>query len=50
MIAERRGVSYNQVLKTTSGIREVMYSDGPHSHSEYTKEQRELLEKLKIEL
>ena len=50
MIAEKCGISYNQVLKTISGIREVVYSDGSHSHTEYTKEQRKLLEKLKIEL
>ena len=50
MIAEKCGILYNHVLKTISGIREVVYSDGSHSHTEYTKEQRELLEKLKIEL
>ena len=50
IIAEKCGISYNQVLKTIPGIREVVYSDGSHSHTEYTKEQRELLEKLKIEL
>ena len=50
MIAEKCGISYNQVLKTISGIREVVYSDGSHSHAEYTREQRELIEKLKIEL
>ena len=50
IIAERCGIPYNQVLKTISGIREVVYSDGSHYHAEYTKEQRELLEKLKIDL
>ena len=50
MMAERCGISYNQVLKTISGIREVVNSDGSHSHAEYTKEQRELIEKLKIDL
>ena len=50
IIAEKCGISYNQVLKTISGMREVVYSDGSHSHAEYTKEQRELMEKLKIEL
>jgi hypothetical protein len=37
-------------LETISGIREVAYSNGSHSHVEYMKDQRELLEKLKIEL
>ncbi|MGC8617758.1 MAG: hypothetical protein ACP5UZ_03320, partial [Thermoplasmata archaeon] len=50
MISEKCCISYNQALKTISGIMEVVYSDGSHSHAEYTKEQRELLEKLKIEL
>jgi transposase len=50
IIAEKYGISYNQVLNTISGIREVVYSNGSHSHAEYTKEQRELLEKLKIVL
>jgi hypothetical protein len=31
-------------------MREVVYSTGTHAHVEYTKEQRELLEKLKLEL
>ena len=44
------GIPYDQVMKTISGIREVVYSNGSHSHVEYTREQRELLEKLKIEL
>ena len=50
MIAEKCGISYNQALNTMSGIREVVYSNGSHSHAEYTKEQRELLDKLKIVL
>ncbi len=50
IIADRCGITYNQALKTISGIREVVYSDGSHSHAEYTKEQRELMEKLKIVL
>ena len=50
MIAEKSRISYSQVLKTISGIREVVYFDGSHSHAEYTKEQRDQLEKLKIEL
>ena len=43
-------MSYNQALKTISGIREAIYSDGSHSHAKYAKEHRDLLEKLKIEL
>ncbi len=50
VIASRCGIKYNQVLKTISGIREVVYSSGSHAPVEYTKEQRELLGKLKIEL
>ncbi len=36
-------------MKVISGIREVVYANGSHGHVEYTKEQRELIEKLKIE-
>ena len=50
VIAARCGISHERVMKTISGIREVVYSNGSHSHVEYTKEQRELLEKLKIGL
>ena len=50
IIAEKCGTTYNQALDTLSGIREVVYSTGSHRHVEYTKEQRELLEKLKLEL
>ena len=38
------------ILETISGIREVVYADGFHAHVEYNKEERELMEKLKIEL
>ena len=50
MIAARCSISYSQALKTTSGIREVVFSNGSHTCAEYTKEQRELIEKLKIDL
>ena len=50
MTAERCGISYNHALNTMSGIREIVYSNGSHSRAEYTKEQRELLDKLKIVL
>ena len=50
IIAAKCDISYNQALKVMSGMREVVYSNGSHSHVEYTKEQRELIEKLKIDL
>ena len=50
IIASVCGLTYNQTLETLSGMREVVYSTGTHAHVEYTKEQRELLEKLKLEL
>ena len=50
MIADKCDISYTQTLKIISGTREVVYSNGSHSHGEYTKEQRELIEKLKIDL
>ena len=50
IIAARCSIPYEQVMKTISGIWEVVYSNGSYSQVEYTKEQRELLEKLKIEL
>ena len=50
IMAAKCNTTYNQVLETISGIREVVYANGYHAHVEYTKEERELLEKLKIEL
>ena len=50
IMAAKCSVTYNRVLETISGIREVVYADGYHAHVEYTKEERELMEKLKIEL
>ena len=50
IMAAKCNTTYNQVLDTISGIREVVYVNGSHAHAEYNKEQRELLEKLKIEL
>ncbi|MCL4480463.1 MAG: hypothetical protein M1113_03140 [Candidatus Thermoplasmatota archaeon] len=44
--AEKCGITYNKALDTLSGIREVVYSTVSHRHVEYTKEQRELLEKI----
>ena len=42
--------SRSRVMKTISGISEVVYSNVSHSQVEYTMEQRGLLEKLKIDL
>jgi hypothetical protein len=50
IIAAICDIPYDWVLKTISGIMEVGYSNGSQSHVEYTKEQREPLEKLKIDL
>ncbi|MCL4448025.1 MAG: hypothetical protein M0Z77_09635 [Thermoplasmatales archaeon] len=50
VMASKCGIKYNEALKAASGIREVVYSSGGHAPVEYTKEQRELLEKLKITL
>ena len=50
IMAAKCNVTYNRVLETISGIREVIYANGYHAHVEYTKEERELMEKLKIEL
>ena len=50
IIAEKCSISYNQVLKTISGMREVVYSNGSHAHVDYTKMEREFIEKLKIDL
>ena len=50
MMTSKCDIPYGQALKIISGIREVVYSNGPHAHMEYTKEQRALIEKLKIDL
>jgi len=45
------GISYNQALNTISGMREeVLYSSGAHAPAEYEKDQKEILEKLKLKL
>jgi hypothetical protein len=48
IIVAKCDTTYNQVLETISGIREVVYANGSLAYVEYTKEQSELLEKLKI--
>ena len=50
MMASKCDILYNQALKIISWISEVVYSNGFHTHVEYTKEQEELIEKLKIDL
>ena len=50
IMAAKCNTPYNRVLETISGIREVVYANGSHAHVEYTKEERKLMEKLKIEL
>jgi transposase len=49
IMAVKCNTTYSKLLETISGIREVVYANGSHAHVEYTKEQRELLEKLRIE-
>ena len=50
ILAARCSIPYVWVMKTIFGIREVVYSNGSHSHVESTKDQRDLLEKVKIKL
>ena len=50
MIASKSGMTYQQAEKIISGIKEVVYTTGSHSVVELTKDQRELLEKISIEL
>ncbi|MEM0135005.1 MAG: hypothetical protein QXU18_07245 [Thermoplasmatales archaeon] len=48
-VAAKFEIPYNQALRIMSGIREIVYFNGSHSHLEYTTEQRELIEKLKTD-
>ena len=50
MIASRSGFTNLQAEKIISGIKEVVYTNGSHSVVELTKEQKELLKKISIEL
>ena len=50
IIASQSGFTYQQAEKIISGIKEVVYTNGSHSVVELTKEQKELLEKISIEL
>ena len=50
MIASRSGFTYQQTEKSISGIKEIVYTNGSHSVVELTKEQKELLKKISVEL
>ncbi len=50
IIAGVCGITYNKAMETLAGIKEVVYSTGSHPHVEYTKDQRQLQESLKLEL
>ena len=50
MTASRSGFTYQQTEKIILGIKEVVYTNGSHSVVELTKEQKELLETISIEL
>ena len=52
MISIRCGLTYNKVVETIKGIKEVVYTNGTHSTVELTKDQKimkMMLEKLSIE-
>ena len=49
-IMDKFGISYSHALNTVSGMREVVYLSGAHAPAEYTKEQKEIMEKLKLKL
>ena len=50
MTASRSALTYQQTEKIISDIKEIVYTNGSHSVVELTKEQKELLEKISIEL
>lgn len=50
MMASKCDILYNQAPKIISEMSEVVYSNRSHTHVKYTKEQRKLIEKLKIDL
>ena len=50
MMAHRCGKTYDETVEILSGIKEVQYTNGLHSPVELTRDQKELLEKLSIEL
>ena len=50
IMAHRCGKTYDETVEILSGIKEVQYTNGLHSQVELTKDQKELLEKLSIEL
>ena len=50
MIASWSGFTYQQTEKIISGIKEIVYTNGSRSVVQLIKEQKELLEKISIEL
>ena len=50
MMASRSALTYQLTENIISGIMEVVYTNGSHSVVELTKEQKEFLEKVSIEL
>ena len=50
MISSQAGFTYQHAEQIMSGIKEVVYTNGSHSVVELTKEQKELQEKISIEL
>jgi transposase len=50
MMTSMTGMTYQQTEKILSDIKEVVYTNGSYSVVELTKEQKELLEKISIEL
>ena len=50
MIASMSGMTYQQTGKIISGIKEVEYTKGSHYVVKVKKEQKEILEKISIEL
>ena len=50
IMAHRCGKTYDETVEILSGIKEVKYTNGLHSPVELTRDQKELSEKLSIEL
>ena len=50
MIIAKPTIYCSKSLMIVSRINDIVYSNGSYAFVEYTNEQRELMEKLKIEL
>ena len=50
MMAHRCGKTYDETVEILSGVKEVKCTNGLRSPVELTRDQKELLEKLSIEL